>query len=132
MSGILGALVGLSASNSVSIPNLSPNEADPGGAAAILSLTNAGAYSATNDLSGNYCDPTSLAAQLEARLTRNSGDVLTGASVGTWLSLSASRSWTLLALSGQLKFTNCTLEIRESATGTVRATASVRFDADGT
>lgn len=118
----------------VGTPNLNPNAANPGGnAAATVSLTNAGAYNSSNDLSGNYCTPTSLASQLEARLTFNSGTgTPTGSSLGVWLNLGTTRSWTLNSGIGLIKDANCTLELREAATGLVRDTSTVVFTADGT
>jgi len=116
----------------VATPDLNPNAINPGGTAtATLSLTNAGAYSATNDLSGNYCTPTTLASQLDVRLTVNTGTNPTGSALATWLNLGTNRSWTLTATAGTIRQAVCTLEIRETATGIVRDTSSVTFDAEG-
>lgn len=134
MTGIIAALAGASAGlgGTVATPDLSPNQSNPGGiAVASLTLTSAGAYSATNDLSGNYCTPTSLAGQLDARLTLNIGTSPTGASMSTWLNLGTTRTWSLSALPGQVRFSDCTLEIRESASGVIRDTSLVTFNAEG-
>ena len=136
MTGVLGMMVGIQTGlgGTVGTPNLAPNATVPGGPAlATVSLTNAGVYSSSNDLSGNYCTPTSLASLLEARLTFNSGTgTPTGSSLGVWLNLGTTRSWTLNSGSGLIRDAVCTLEIRESATGIVRDTSTVTFTADGT
>lgn len=134
MTGIIAAIVSSTSGlgGTVGTPDLNPNRTNPGGTAiATLSLTSAGAYSATNDLSGNYCTPTSLASQLDARLTVVSGTNPGGASLGTWLNLGTTRTWNLTATAGQVRQTFCTLEIRESVSGAIRDTSSVTFDAEG-
>ena len=134
MTGILCAIAcaGGGVGGTVATPDLNPNASNPGGVAvAVLSLSSAGAYSATNDLSGDYCTPASLASQLDARLTVNSGFALTGAATGVWLNLGTTRSWSLTAAPGETRLTDCTLLIRETATGTVRDTSAVSFSAEG-
>lgn len=123
-SGGLGGVVSLPAS-------INPNAANPGGSAtATLLLTTAGAYAPTNDAGGNYVTPTSLAGQLEARLTQNSGFAISGATLGAWLALTANRSWAITSTAGTTRIATATLEIREAATGLVRATCPVTFTAD--
>lgn len=134
MTGIIAALAGASAGlgGTVATPDLNPNESNPGGiAVATLSLTSAGAYSATNDLSGNYCTPTSLASQLDARLTLNTGTTPIRSAMATWLNLGTNRSWSVSANAGQIRQAICTLEIRESVSGVIRDTSTVTFDAEG-
>lgn len=136
MTGITAAIAsGVSGlGGTVATPNLSPNATVPGGPAlATLSLTNTGAYNSSNDTSGNYCTPTSLASQLDARLTFNSGlGVPGGSALSTWLNLGTTRSWTLNSGSGLIRDAVCTLEIRETTTGILRDTSTVTFTADGT
>lgn len=135
MTGIIATIVSgnVTVGGTVSTPDLNPNAAVSGGtSSAVLSLTSAGAYSATNDLSGNYCTPTSLASVLEARLVVNSGTLPTGSALNTWLNLGTTRTWTLTASAGNLRIASCTLSIREASTGTVRDTSTVTFTADST
>ncbi len=132
MTGILAVLAGGSAvGGTVGTPNLAPNSAVSGGTStATLSLTSAGAYTATNDLSGNYCTPTSLASVLEAQLVVNSGTLPTGSALSTWLPLSSTRTWSLTSPPGNLRISSCTLSIREAGTQIVRDTSTVTFTAD--
>lgn len=134
MTGVIAAIVSATSGlgGTVATPDLNPNQSNPGGTAtATLSLTSAGAYSATNDLSGNYCNPTSLASQLDARLTLVSGTIPGGPLVGTWVNLGTTRTWSLIATAGQVRQSVCTLEIRETVSGLVRDTSAVTFDAEG-
>jgi hypothetical protein len=75
-------------------------------------------------------DP-ALVGNYEVRATLNSGDTPTG-TLGTWLSLSTTRSWVLTASPGNLLNANLTIEIRDTATSTVRATATVTMQSDAT
>lgn len=71
------------------------------------------------------------AADYEVRATLFSGDTPTG-TLGTWLSTSTDREWSLSAISnaGQIKTCQLTVEIRDVATLTVRDTATITLNAE--
>lgn len=70
----------------------------------------------------------------QVRATLNSGDTPSG-TLGTWTTITARQTWQLISTrpgGGQYKTCNLTIEIRDTATSTVRATATVTLEADST
>ena len=76
-------------------------------------------------------DPTTV-GNYEVRATLVSGNTPSGSALSTWLVLSSDRTWQLSASPGNLLACTLTIEIRDTATSTVRATASVTLEADAT
>lgn len=72
----------------------------------------------------------STVGNYEVRATLVSGNTPTGSALGSWLVLSTTRDWTLTASPGNVLVCTLTIEIRDTATSTVRATATVNFTAD--
>lgn len=68
----------------------------------------------------------------ECRLTVNSGDNPTGSSLATWLALSTTRTWTLSDTSegDGAESNDCTIEIRDQASGDVLASKNLTMSAD--
>lgn len=121
--GGLGGIVGT--------PNLNAIQTASGVANAVLSLLNTGNYTATGEAGGAYATPGAIAASLEARLTFVSGDnLVTGSAVGSWLALSTTRTWTMTAAGTAFYFGTYTLEIREIASGLMRDTSTITFEAE--
>lgn len=76
-------------------------------------------------------DPTTV-GNYEVRATLVSGDTPSGSALSTWLVLSSDRTWQLSASPGNFLACTLTIEIRDTATSTVRATATVDLEADAT
>jgi len=77
-------------------------------------------------------DPTTV-GNYEVRATKvGVGDTPSGSVLNSWLVLSSDRTWQLSASPGNLLACTLTIEIRDTATSTVRATASVTLEADAT
>lgn len=72
------------------------------------------------------------ASDFDARLTVNSGTNPTGDSLATWLGLGTTRTWTLTDTTAGDGVTsnNCTIEIRENASGDVIASATVTMEVE--
>jgi hypothetical protein len=68
----------------------------------------------------------------EVRATLVSGNTPAGSALATWLVVSTFRSWLLNASPGNFLTCVLTVEVRDTATSTVRATASVTLTADAT
>jgi hypothetical protein len=68
----------------------------------------------------------------EVRATLVSGNTPAGSALATWLVVSSFRSWMLTASPGNFLTCVLTIEVRDTATSTVRATASVTLQADAT
>lgn len=71
-----------------------------------------------------------LVGDYEVRVT-SAGDTPSG-TLNTWLALSTTRSWELTATPGNAFTTQLTVEIRDTATSTVRATAIINLNSDAT
>lgn len=73
-----------------------------------------------------------VASDFECRLTVNSGTAPAGSANGSWLGLGTTRAWTLTDTSsiGGPITNNCTIEIRDVATSTVRASATVTMSVE--
>lgn len=131
MTGILASIIGSSngLGGYVSVPNLIPSGTAFGfPITASMGLSNSGEYSASDSInsSGFYCNPTSLASQLDARLTVVNGNEPDGSPVGTWLSLGTTRAWSITSFGGEVQ-SNCILEIRESVSQILRSRSNVTF-----
>lgn len=74
----------------------------------------------------------STTSNYEVRATLVSGNTPAGSALATWLVVSSFRSWMLTATAGNLLTCVLTVEVRDTATSTVRATASVTLTADAT
>lgn len=79
---------------------------------------------------GQWCTPTSVAADYEVLITVTGGVTPTGSPVGSWASLSASREWGISAGIGTNNFSDFTVQIRKTGTTTVLATATIHLEAD--
>lgn len=71
----------------------------------------------------NWVTPTSAAGNYEARATKVSGVNPAGV-LNTWVSLSSDRYWSLNLTGGGQESCVLTIEIRDTATGTIRDTAT--------
>lgn len=73
-------------------------------------------------------------ADYDVRLTVNSGTTPAGSATGTWLSLSASRAWTLTDTGpvGPAITNNCTVEIRDATSLVVLDSATVTMSVQET
>jgi hypothetical protein len=78
---------------------------------------------------GTWCVPTANAGNYESRMTLTSGTFTTG-TVATWEALSSTRTWSVTQSVLGVKTTTATIEIRDVATSTVRATATVDLTAE--
>jgi hypothetical protein len=88
-----------------------------------------GVGAGTTDL-GNWVTPTSHASLYEVMVTILGGTLTGGSSAtGSWIALSSTRSWGVTATSGTTKLCDISVEIRDTLTSTVRATASVTLEA---
>lgn len=79
---------------------------------------------------GQWCTPTSAAADYEVLITVTAGVTPTGSPVGSWTALSTSREWGVSANIGNSEFSDFTAEIRKIGTSTVLATANIHLEAD--
>jgi hypothetical protein len=87
-----------------------------------------GVYSVQEQWDSN---PTTV-GNYEVRATLVSGNTPSGSALSTWLVLSSDRTWELSASPGNLLTCVLTIEVRDTATSTVRATATVTLNADAT
>lgn len=71
----------------------------------------------------NWVTPTSAASNYEVRATKVSGVNPSGL-LNTWLPCTSDRYWTLLIVGGGQESCVLTIEIRDTATGTIRDTAT--------
>jgi len=70
-------------------------------------------------------DPSTV-GNYEVRATLFSGDTPTGSALApSWLLLSSDRTWELVASPGNVLSCTLTIDIRDTATSTIRATATV-------
>lgn len=137
MSGIQQALISGSAggsSDSVTLNNATLSRIVAGGTATfIYRLGSDGKvyHNRTGSYVAQYAWTTGAPGNYEARATVTSG-ALTGGTSGSWLSLSSNRDWTVQdnAADDRAMFAYLTMEIRDVATGTVRATATINLIAE--
>jgi hypothetical protein len=74
---------------------------------------------------------TALVGNYEVRASLDTGDTPSG-TFGTWTALSATQSWELTASPGNNLSSVIFIEIRDTATSTVRATATISMNSDAT
>lgn len=102
-----------------------------------FSLTNAGDVRMTNPNNtvndvGDWLVPKSNMSLYDAMMTVNSGSALAGSATATWLNLAGTVNWTLTQAVLGISGSNCTLQVRQSSSGTVLGTSSVVFSAERT
>ena len=78
-----------------------------------------------------WVTPTARAIDYEAKVTLVSG-TLTSGTVGSWLALTADRTWYAHANAGGYKSCTFTLEIRRAGVATVLDSATITVTADAT
>ncbi len=104
----------------------------PGSAAAEVTFTNTGTYTGTGNIqgfSGNWITPTSAAGSAyDIRMTVNTGSTPTGSATGIWLSLGATRSWSITQSGIGTTASNVTVEIRNASTLAVLSDGGGAFD----
>jgi hypothetical protein len=137
MSGMLLAVMGGGGSgivNPIPINNFSDIAIDPADATAALIFNSDG----SGEMNGTVSNPFSwfepetvgIGSSYWIRLTVNSGTSPSG-TVGVWLALSSSRSWTLTRTTIGVSTGNYTLEIASDSGGvSVVASASITMTAD--
>jgi hypothetical protein len=86
---------------------------------------NGGAYSVLEA----WCIPASQAADYECFATLVSGDLASG-TIGSWLALSSSRSWSILQSAPGVARATINIGIRRIATTTVLASADIELNAE--
>ncbi|MBO9580335.1 MAG: hypothetical protein J7498_05540 [Sphingobium sp.] len=132
MTGALAAMAGMGGLGGlISLSNQSPDSSvpDPSIATSVYELRSSGEVQVNGSTVENFCNPTNLAPLLECRMTINSG-FLNGGTINTWLSLVSSRQWYVQQVGIGVSTCNCTIEIREAASGIVRASAAITFHAE--
>jgi hypothetical protein len=102
-------------------------------ATAVYRLTSGGVISGTQGTNTIVSIGTWLgagsAADYEVRATLASGDTPTG-TLGSWLALSTTRSWTLVSTGPGVLEAILTIEIRDVATHTTLTTSTVTMQAE--
>lgn len=85
-----------------------------------------GAYSSTNQWTSD------AVANYEVRATVGGGSTPTGSATATWLACSSDRDWTVTdtTFDELVKYSNLTIEVRDAATATVRATCYIDLYAE--
>lgn len=112
---------------SISDATYSDTEASPDPASVTLTMLNDGTGSGGFDSVPWLVGGTNGSA-FEVRATVTSGSLSSG-TTGSWLALSATRSWTVTRSSLGGKTCTFTLEVRDAATQTVQDTASITLTA---
>jgi hypothetical protein len=113
----------------------SSNTTSPTNAGCTFELTNGGDIRETtgsnviNDV-GDWVTPKTNFSAYDCMLTVNSGTAPAGAATATWLNLGTTRTWTLTQSVVGSKSNSCTLQIRNSASGTVLGSCNVSMSAD--
>lgn len=107
---------------------LSGESIDTVHAPATYTLANSGSISASNGLSGTWLlgGP---ASSFEVFATVLSG-TLTSGPTGSWVSLSTSRTWVVVANPGTFKSCTIQLQIRRTTDNAVLTTANITLDED--
>ena len=78
-----------------------------------------------------WIDRVANVGDFECRATLVSGTLTTG-TTGSWLALSADRTWSRTSSAGSTNTTVLTVEIRRTATGVVQASVTITLIADAT
>jgi hypothetical protein len=141
----LGIAAGLLASSSsavvsvnpVNISNKSITKVKTDGTSASASFTFKTDRTVINQDGGtvdsSWLDTGNSPSDYQIRVTKASGDTPGGSSLGTWLSLSSNRTWSLFDGAGVAGTKTCklTIEIRDAASpNTIRDTATYTLTAD--
>ena len=77
----------------------------------------------------NWISPTSVASDYEVYATLSSGAALSSGTTGSWLPLSASRTWSLNRSALGLSTSVIVIQIRKIGTTTILGTATITFEA---
>jgi len=77
-----------------------------------------------------WCTPTGEAVNYEALVNNVSGSGLSSGTVGTWVALSTTQTWTLVATPGNGELTSFDVSIRRAGTTTVLDTATITLESD--
>ena len=99
-------------------------------------LTSAGAaqtlVNTTFTTQETWCTPTSEAVNYDVLVDNVTGSGLTTGTVGSWVSLSTTQTWTLVASIGTNAITTFNVSIRRTGTLTVLDTATITLESDAT
>lgn len=114
--------------------NVDVQELNLGNAAAYFNMLSNGTITEFTNLGGtvghgNWVTPTSSAANYQVRATLLTGALSSGIT-GSWLTMTSNQAWACADSAGITQAT-LTIEIRDTATSTVRATFNVSLYADG-
>lgn len=134
MTGIMIALVGGSYGAKITLTDQTYTNATGGGLPATVGFTlsaDGHAYDQSLVLLEEWCSPTALAGDYEVFATLTSGALSTG-TTGSWLALTADRTWTKTVASPSTGTAAFTVEIRRIGTTTVLDTATINITADAT
>lgn len=137
MSGVLSVLLGAGGVTITLAPAYSPTSSvgSPTNALCQFELTSGGDIRETtvnntvNDV-GDWLTPKTMMSSFDAMMTSTSGTAPSGAALATWLNLGTTRTWTMSRNVLGITSGNCTLQIRDSATGTVLDSATIAFSAE--
>lgn len=135
MSGITNAFFGININGIVQLQNASIDDITtlPTNASASYSLTALGVANETTvsggtvQIGNNWLTGSTNGSAYEVFATLTSGTLSTG-TTGSWLSLGTNRTWSR-ASTGSLQSATLTIQIRDVATQTVQATATVTLSA---
>jgi hypothetical protein len=115
----------------VSLSNLNVSDSNSGTSGASYELTNAGVINsyqlATPTAQGFWVTPQTGFSAWEVRATLNSG-ALTSGTTGSWLNLGTSRVWECSGAAVSSGAAQLLIEIRDVATSTVQASATINLD----
>jgi hypothetical protein len=120
----------------ISLTNLSAFDFSGGARNATTGyrLTSGGAAQILENLTfttlETWCTPTGEAVNYEALVDNVSGSGLTTGPVGTWVALSTTRTWTLVATPGNSELTTFDVSVRRAGTTTVLDTATITLESD--
>ncbi len=132
VSGALAALSGAGGLGGVvSVTDRTVSASDLSFASAQYQLMANGDVKINGSIIEQYCVPAAIAPLLECRMTVTSGSLSSGGT-GSWIALTADRSWALTQSGTGVVNATATIEIREAATGLVRTSATLSFQAQVT
>lgn len=118
----------------VSLSNLNLNTLTitPTDATCSYSLNSTGSQTDSDGGNRNWITPTSNAGNYSARMTLNSGSAYTSGTVGAWLNLGTTRTWSLTeSRNGVFSSSNSgTIEIRRDSDSVVVASATITMLAE--
>jgi hypothetical protein len=140
MTGILGAMVGGSGGPTIQLVTPVSLSYASSGTSAIVSYaidpdgyvyTYAGGPSIVYTQAEQWDNMPATTGNYEVRATLSSGTAPSG-TLGSWTPITAQQAWTLAAIPTFFPYKTCvlTIEVRDTATSTVKATATVTLTAD--